>query len=203
MKAAGIDLAGVESRSTGFCLMEGDLKAQAELLYTDDQIISETVASNPEVVAVDAPLSLPLGRESLEVRSNIHLREADRELLRMKIKFFPISLGPMRLLADRGIRLKNKLEKMGLKVIETYPGGAQDILGIPRKNKGLEKLTEGLRNAGVQGLKDGLSGDELDAVTCALVGIMYLQDRYLAIGNPAEGLMYLPARSYIIKPNGN
>ena len=109
----------------------------------------------------------------------------------------------MRLLADRGIRLKNKLEKMGLKVIETYPGGAQDILGIPRKNKGLEKLTEGLRNAGVQGLKDGLSGDELDAVTCALVGIMYLQDRYLAIGNPAEGLMYLPARSYIIKPNGN
>jgi predicted RNase H-like nuclease len=37
-----------------------------------------------------------------------------------------------------------------------------------------------------------MSGDELDAVTCALVGIMYLKGEYLAIGDPDEMLMILP-----------
>ena len=37
-----------------------------------------------------------------------------------------------------------------------------------------------------------MSADELDAVTCALVGIMYLRGTYHAIGNPDEMLMILP-----------
>jgi predicted nuclease with RNAse H fold len=57
-------------------------------------------------------------------------------LLRMKIKFFPLTLGPMRKLTERGIRLKKILEKKRLDVVETYPGAAQDILKIPRKQHG-------------------------------------------------------------------
>jgi len=192
MKAVGIDLAGVESRPTGLCLMDGNLQASTYLLHTDDEITHKTVEGKPDVVAIDAPLALPRGRKSLSERSNVHLRECDRELLRMGIKFFPLTLGPMRQLTRRGMRLRADLEKKGMTVIETYPGAAQDILRIPRKGKGLDGLREGLQIAGVKGLDHGMSGDELDAVTCALVGIMYLRGEYRVLGDPDEILMILP-----------
>ena len=37
-----------------------------------------------------------------------------------------------------------------------------------------------------------IGNDELDAVTCALVGKLYLDKDYLPIGNPKEVLMILP-----------
>jgi hypothetical protein len=77
-------------------------------------------------------------------------------------------------------------------VIETYPGATQDILGIPRKGRGIDKLVEGLRLTGISGVKDDMTGDELDAVSCALAGIMYLKGEYSAIGDPGEMLMILP-----------
>jgi len=172
--------------------MDGNLRVSTCLAYSDDDIVWRVIETKPEVVAIDAPLALPRGRESLARRNNIHLRECDRELLRMGIKFFPLTLGPMRQLTERGILLKDALEKKGLMVIETYPGAAQDILGISRKGKGLDKLAEGLGLAGVRGLIGTMSGDELDAVTCALVGIMYLRGEHRAIGDPAEMLMILP-----------
>jgi predicted nuclease with RNAse H fold len=192
MKVTGIDLAGVESRPTGLCIMDDLLCPSTSLLYTDDEILDKTLECTPDVVAIDAPLALPRGRKSLARRSKIHLRECDRELLRMGIKFFPLTLGPMRYLTERGMRLRAELEKKGLMVIETYPGAAQDILHIPRKGKGLERLAQGLSQVGVRELDTGLTGDELDAVTCALVGIFYLRGKYRAIGDPDEILMILP-----------
>ena len=192
MKALGIDLAGVESRPTGMCVMDGDLRVSTCLMYSDDDILWQTIEAKPDLVAIDAPLALPRGRGSLAKRNNIHLRECDRELLRMGIKFFPLTLGPMRQLTERGILLRVTLEKKGLTVIETYPGAAQDILHIPRKGKGLDKLAEGLSLAGIKGLDSTMNGDELDAVTCALVGIIYLRGEHRVIGNPDEMLMILP-----------
>jgi predicted nuclease with RNAse H fold len=192
MEAIGIDLAGVESRPTGFCLMDANLLASTCLLYNDREIIHKTVKCKPDVVAIDAPLSLPRGRESLWKRSNVHLRECDRELLKMKIKFFPLTIGPMRQLTERGMRLKAELENRGMTVIETYPGAAQDILHIPRKGKGLNRLEEGLISIGIKGLMPGMSADALDAVTCAFVGVKYLGGEHRAIGDPDEIQMILP-----------
>jgi uncharacterized protein len=78
---------------------------------------------------------LPPGRKSLEERTGVHLRKSDRKLLQRGIKFFPITLGPMRKLTTRGMALRGILEQKGFTVIEAYPGGAQDVLGIPRKSK--------------------------------------------------------------------
>jgi len=192
VRAVGIDLAGVASRPTGMCVMDGNLQASTNLVYADDDIVRQTIEAKADVAAIDAPLALPHGRESLAKRNSVHLRQCDRELLRMGIKFFPITLGPMRQLTERGILLKTTLESKGLTVIETYPGAAQDIWQIPRKRRGLEKLAKGLSLVGVKGLVGTMSGDELDAVTCALVGIMYLRGAYRAIGNPDEALMILP-----------
>ncbi len=189
----GIDLAGVETRPSGFAVLNESLEALTMILYTDAEILREASRLKPVVIALDAPLSLPKGRVSLEVRSNIHLRNCDRELLRRGIRFFPVTLGPMRSLTKRGIRLKNTLESSGFKVIEVYPGGAQDILKVPRKSSGLEKLRKGLAQLKIKGLKGVKTHHELDAVTAALVAKMFLDGDYEAYGDPEEGLIVMPS----------
>lgn len=193
MKVVGIDLAGVKTKPTGFCVLDKNLNTKTKILFTDEEIVKEVEKIKPKVVAVDAPLALPKGRKSLEEKSKIHLRECDRELLKMSIKFFPITLGPMRKLTERGIKLRKILEKRDFEVVETYPGAAQDILKIPRKQKGTEKLRRALSKF-VKIEKKKITDDELDAITCALVGKMYLEGNYLAIGDLEEILMILPKR---------
>src|SRR3989442_15222391 len=121
---------------------------------------------------MDAHLYLQRERESLEVKGPPHFRACDRELLRMKIRFFPISLGPMRKLTKRGMSLKSVFEGAGLRVIESFPGAIQDMLGMPRKQEGLEKLRRALvgHGAGGGGDRNRLTGVELEARTCAVDG---------------------------------
>lgn len=190
----GIDLAGSERRDTGFCVMDGRMLCSTAVLHTDNEIVAMTAAARPRVVSIDAPLFLPRGRESLEKKGPPHFRECDLELRRMKIKFFPISLGPMRMLTARGMRLRAVFEGKGLEVIESFPGAIQDILGVPRKQVGLQSLELGLRRLGLRWRTHGgtHSGDELDAATSALAGLMYIRNEYRAIGDPDEGLMILP-----------
>jgi len=187
----GLDLAGVETRPTGFCRLAG-MKADTCLMYTDAEILRSIREIRPAVVAIDAPLSLPPGRKSLQERTNVHLRECDRELLRRGIKFFPITLGPMRKLTERGRKMRLALESEGYIALEAYPGGAQDVLGIPRKQRGLEKLKAGLEGLGIRGLENELSDHELDAVTCAYVGKLFLEGNAVTYGAPNDGIV-MPA----------
>jgi predicted nuclease with RNAse H fold len=158
------------------------MKAETALLYSDKEIIATTMQCCPEIVAIDAPLCLPPGRKTLEERTTEHLRECDRALLKKGIKLFPITLGPMRKLTERGIRLRSILEAEKLKIIEVYPGGAQDVLGIPRKKKGLEKLRTGLERLGIEGLNSQMNDHELDAVSCAFVGKLFLEGKAVSYG---------------------
>jgi len=169
MSVVGLDLAGVESRPTGLCILKG-LIAETFLVHTNEEIVRKTEETKPKIIAIDAPLSLPAGRKSIEQRTKVHLRECDKELLKKGIKFFPVTIGPMRKLTSRGITLRRILESKHFKVIEVYPGGAQDILKIPRKQRGLRRLREGLEKHGIKGLNDKMTDHELDAATCALVG---------------------------------
>ena len=185
---AGLDLAGVETRPTGFCILE-DMRSETSLLYTDSEIIEKIRKISPQIVAIDAPLSLPPRRKSVEERTSSHLRECDRELMKRRIKFFPVTLGPMRKLTNRGINLKKVLKAENYTAIEVYPGGAQDVLGIPRKQKGLEGLRAGLESLGIKGLNDGMSDHELDAITCAYVGKLYLENKAVVYGNCNEQIV--------------
>ena len=188
----GVDLAGVPTRPTGLCVLRG-MQARTCLVYTDEEIIRLAKSESPAVIAIDAPLTLPPGRKTIEERSGEHLRICDRELLRRKIKFFPITLGPMRVLTKRGMGLKEELESLGFKAIEVYPGGAQDILGIPRKQKGLDLMTKGHRCLGIKGFTDGLSDHELDAVTAAYVGKLFIEGEAEVYGNFKEGAIVMPS----------
>ena len=188
MLVVGLDLAGVKSRPSGVCVLR-DMKAETSLVYSDDEVLKSIEVSEPEIVAIDAPLSLPAGRESIEQRTKVHLRECDKELLRRGIKFFPVTLGPMRKLTSRGISLKRTLETKRFKVIEVYPGGAQDILEIPRKQRGLNRLRAGLKKVGVRGLNSRMSDHELDAVTCALVGKLHLEGKSFTYGTIDQAIV--------------
>ncbi|HAR35879.1 MAG TPA: DUF429 domain-containing protein [Acidobacteria bacterium] len=186
IKIAGIDLAGSPRRPTGFCLIDGK-QVFLKVLFTDEEIVEEVLAARPELVTVDAPLSLPPGRQTINERNAFHFRPCDLELRKRGLKFFPITLGPMRMLTERGLRLKYRLEKVGLRVIEVYPGGAQDIWRLPRARQNRAKLQAGLLKRLSQdfGLnlarprksKKSFSPDELDALTAALVGLLCLQGR--------------------------
>ena len=46
----------------------------------------------------------------------------------------------MRMLTERGLELKAKLEALGHVVIEGYPGAAQDQWGLPRQHKSMSGL---------------------------------------------------------------
>lgn len=196
----GVDLAGTERGRTGFCVLDGRRTTELRVLATDTEILDAVRDVDPAVVSVDAPLFLPRGRVSIDVPGPPHLRASDRFLRELGIRFFPISLGPMRALTTRGLRLRAALEQAGRRVIEGYPGAAQDLLGIPRKGAGLERLRDGLLSLGFAGdvERSDVTHDELDAVSAAYLGERYLAGDFVAVGDPAEGYMILAPKEVVL-----
>lgn len=178
----GVDLAGSPRRPTGLCLLRG-LRAETHIAFSDNDILHVVRQARPDLVPIDAPLSLPKGRRTIHDRSGEHFRNCDRELLRRGIRFFPITLGPMRMLTERGLALKKKLRAMGYHAVECYPGAAQDVWGIPRQHRDRQGLLAGLRKLGLRGLRKTATSDELDAATAALVGRWFLLDRAEMLGD--------------------
>ncbi|MBS3819410.1 DUF429 domain-containing protein [bacterium] len=187
----GIDLAGAPHRPTGWCTLKG-LQAETGLIYPDEEILSRIRKEKPDLVAVDAPLTLPPGRKSIKEKNGSHFRPCDEELRRKKIPFFPITLGPMRALTERGIELKKRLEKDGFQVVEVYPGGAQDVWQIPRAKKDLSRLRKGLGQLGIKGLKKEITDHELDAAAGALVGLFFLDGKAEVYGDFETGAILMP-----------
>ena len=177
----GVDLAGSARRPTGICVLHG-LKAETHVVFGDDEVVQWISQARPDLVPIDAPLTLPDGRKTIQDRSGGHFRDCDRELKGRGIRFFPVTLGPMRMLTERGMALKAKIEAMGYRAVECYPGAAQDLWGIPRQHKDRAGLVAGLRDLGMKGLRGGLTGDELDAATAALVGRWFLLGKGEMIG---------------------
>ena len=187
----GVDLAGVPHRPTGLCSLR-KMEALTMLVYTDEDIMNAINREKPKLVTIDAPLELPPGRKSIHQKNDQHFRPCDLELRRRKIPFFPITLGPMRSLTERGIELKKKVKKKGVPVVEIYPGGAQDIWGIPRARRDREGLRGGLGRLGIKGLRRDCSDHELDAATAALVGCLYLQGKAEIYGDFSAGAIVMP-----------
>lgn len=191
-KVVGIDLAGNPKRNTGICTLIGRRVTDWATVYSDRDIFNYLMNAKPDLIAIDAPLNLPPGRKTIEERNGEHFRPCDRELLKRGIRFFPITLGPMRALTKRGITLKKKLSRRGYKVIEIYPGAAQDVWKIARKQDGLWKLRRGLSKLGITGLHRKMNGDELDAITGAIVGRLFLQGEAETLGNFRRGAIVIP-----------
>jgi predicted nuclease with RNAse H fold len=191
---AGLDLAGSEARRTGGCELRRDMSVRTCVLGSDTEVLRWVIRLHPALVAIDAPLSLPDGRRDLDDRTGPHFRACDYRLRELRIPFFPLTLGPMRMLTARGMRLRGALEAQGIRVVESYPGGVQDILGWPRKADGVERLRQAMIRAGFEGdvHRRSISHDELDAIACAYAALLQLNGLGQLIGDPAEGQILLP-----------
>ena len=195
-RIVGIDLTGSERRATGWALLAGS-RAETNSIVTDADLVRETVAARPDIISIDSPLSVPEGwdRKQKQLATDAPIyRRCELALKRMGVSVFWCLLPSMRSLTSRGMRLADEFRKHGLKVIESYPGAAQDILGIPRKGSSLEELKWGLSRAGILGayLKGHVTHDEVDAITSALVGLFYLADDSIALGNAIEDYLIVP-----------
>lgn len=195
---AGVDLVSSEERETGFCLLRGNTASTCRI-KTDDEIIALILDAKANIVSIDSPLSIPQGRTTFwdtdPVRDQFGItRECERILKRRGISSYPCLIPSMQKLTQRGMSLAQKLRKIGIPVIESYPGAAQDIMAIPRKQAGLQYLVEGLSEFGIAGefLTKTVSHDELDAITSAIVGLFFWVGKFEALGNQDEEYLIVP-----------
>jgi uncharacterized protein YprB with RNaseH-like and TPR domain/predicted nuclease with RNAse H fold len=193
-RIVGIDLTGSERRATGWALLDGAV-ASTKAIRSDEELLRETLAANPDIVSIDSPLSMPEGVTDPDNTGTRPIyRRCELALKRMGISVFWCLLPTMKSLTMRGMRLASELRKRGLEVIESYPGAAQDLLGIPRKGASLKELKQGMGRIGITGeyLTETVCHDEVDAITSALVGLFYLADDYIALGTPKEEYLIVP-----------
>lgn len=194
----GIDLTSSEKKPSGWARLHSGL-VETKRLRSDQEIIEQTIQYNPHVISIDAPLTLPRGRLTVfdddPGRQEFGItRLCERLLLKRGIRSYPPLIKSMQKLTLRGKMLSSHFKQLGYTIIETFPGGCQDILGLPRKQKGLEELITGISQLGLRGeyLKTKISHDEADAITAALAGVFFLGDQYESIGDPEEGIIVIP-----------
>jgi len=198
VRIVGIDLTGSESRPSGWCLLNSN-RAWTQCLSSDDELVEATLACKPTLVSIDSPLALPRGRTTVSDddpgrKQYGIMRSCEKILKRRGISVYPCLIPSMQALTARGIRLAEKFRQVGIPVIESYPGAAQDIMGIPRKRASLDFLRLGLSEFGVRGkwTKEAKTHDELDALTSALVGLFYWSGRFERLGDEDEGYLIVP-----------
>jgi predicted nuclease with RNAse H fold len=193
----GIDLTGSELRPSGVCVLNGR-DAYLSLVSSDEDLFSLVENHGGGLISIDSSLGLPAGRccvqDTCECRKYGIMRESERILRKRGIRVYPTLIKSMQNLTLRGIGLARTFRDAGYTVIESYPGGAQDILEFPRKKINLRQLETDLMAMGIvlHSEKEPVTHDQLDALTAALVGYFYLAGMYEAIGNEAEGYLVLP-----------
>jgi len=198
LSIVGIDLTGSEKKPSGWCHLVYD-KAVTRQVLSDDELIEETIRSKPDIISIDSPLSFPKGRTSAfddDPKRNEFgiMRICERILKRRGVNVYPALIPSMQKLTLRGIQLADRFRKLGYTVIESYPGAAQDILGIPRKRASLEYLIKGLSSFGIKGdfEKIEVSHDELDAITSAMLGYFFWCGMFEALGTDEENYLIIP-----------
>ncbi len=178
----GIDLSASEQKPTGWAIIQ-KRRVKATQLYTDEEIIRKTVKANPSIVAIDAPLTFP--KQGM-------LRQADRQMYRLGYPVFPPLFRSMQKLTERGVKISEILRLKGLEVIEVHPASSRKALSMPTKD--WRKIQAVFRHIGLRGEheKRVLTRHEIDAVTAALTGLLYLEGKTRLVGDAAEGIIVVP-----------
>jgi len=209
MNFVGIDLTTSPKRSTACAVLDTELRLQDRVLLGSDKEIAAFVeAHSPALVAIDAPLSLPLGLCCLEETCSCQPlfsrkgRQCERELSVLGIGcYYTTKRSIIKGMVYRGIRLKAELEKQGHTVIEIYPYASKVRLfgSLPKKTTvaGRRALQEGLQRLilSVPSPQENLlSHDALDAILAAYTGFLYNCGETDALGDPSESLLHIPIR---------
>jgi predicted nuclease with RNAse H fold len=182
MKFIGIDLAGNPKNETGFCILEiltEDKKiVNTSLLHSDSEILEKIKLINPELIAIDAPLTYA-GMN----------RKCDDEL--QSYGALPVTLRGMEILAKRGSNLAEQLKIQGYKYIEVYATASSKILGLHDKHE--KEMQKKLLESNLSGDLDRrlLNKDELDSISCALTAYLHSLGATDEVGD-ADGKIIIP-----------
>lgn len=194
----GIDVVSSEDRESGYCILKGN-RAETFRIKTDEEMIRLAQEAGAKLISIDSPLTIPKGRKTYfdddPGRDEYGImRECERILKKRGVSVYPCLIPSMQKLTRRGIQLADKLRKLGIPVIESYPGAAQDILAIPRKRAGLNYLADALAEFGIYDnfTERKISHDELDAITSAIVGLFFWTGMFEGIGNLDEEYLIIP-----------
>jgi predicted nuclease with RNAse H fold len=206
----GLDLTSTEAKPSA-CL---GVDSKSQLVYlgfltNDTNIIALLSFYSPQVIAIDAPLSLPLGLCCLEEPCPCQpkfprkYRQCDQELRQYGIPCYPTSKKTfIKDLIYRGIELKTSIGRQvqqAGQVIEVYPFASKVRLfgkTVPRKTtrQGMCFFREELGDI-ITGLKpylDMLDHDLCDAAVAAYTALLHHKNRVEALGNSKEGLIFIP-----------
>ena len=176
MKIIGIDLAGLEKNETGFCVFE-DKRVSVKTLKTDEEIIKEVEKECPDLVCIDAPLTLP----------NQNQRQVDLEL--KQYGALPPLMGGMRYLTMRGNKLRENL--VGYRVIEVLNRATAKILGLDYPDPAERQKAMIAMSITGDIEKRSLTKDEVDSIMAAITGYLYLEGKAKEIGDK-EGVIIVP-----------
>ncbi len=201
-RIVGIDLAGKVNSRSGVCLLQKDY-AETKVLHENEDIIKLVHFFKPDLISIDAPLSLPKGRTTVYDDDPYRkeggiLRYCERMLKKRNVNCYPALIRSMQELTKRGIELAAYFRSQGYPVIECFPGAAQDIIQLPRKRTDETLLKKGLLRFGIHGPFENteVCHDELDAITASLVGQFFISGYYEALGIPEENDMIIPQKTY-------
>ena len=199
----GIDLAGVERNPTGVAVLRAGQLERLDSVSTDEDILAVAALATRGggAVAINAPLTLPLGRCCLDDECRcryvpgVRSRQLELQLRRMGVPI--LATGLIKILARRGLRLAAALREAECgPPLEVYPFATLRLLGLPTTGKRTEAGRRRI-HAALQPLVPGLdhpqaSEHELDAVVCALTAQLWLAGRARVVGLAEEGLMVVP-----------
>ena len=203
----GIDLTSSETKPSACLGLDGELHLiYSGFPYQDSDILGVVSSYQFELVAIDAPLSLPKGLCCLEESCPCQpaaqgkSRSCERELRKQGIPTFPTTKKTfIKGLIYRGIRLKTELESMGCAVIEVYPYASKvHLLGkmLPAKSKsaGLAFLRQHISQLlpNIAPYVDGFNHHLCDATIAAYTAFLHSQGKTKRCGEPGEGTIWLP-----------
>ena len=178
----GIDLAGMPENPTGWAIWRNK-KIEAALLYADDQIVEAIFQNQPDIIAIDAPFSLP--------KSGL-LRKADKEMIKRGYRVFPPNLPAMKKLTLRATALNRLISEKELKTIEVHPTSTCKALGMPKKNwKTIQAMLVEMGLGGDPATRT-LASHEIDAVLAAFTAHLHLKGQTEALGDEDEGYIIIP-----------
>ncbi len=215
----GLDVAAPRA-CTAVAVRDGRAVTEADWMETSNaaDMIAWIVSVAPAAVGIDAPQSWNRRLLLPDSRSRV----CDHELLRRRISLYQVpartdvesgaaelpawmeaGFGFFRSLtrASRGFEKAREGALPGAfgqppAVLEVYPYAtfATLLVGLPERKtsrRGVHRRVACLRREGLR-WEDYYDHDSLDALAAALTALRFVQGRVCAVGDPREGLIWLP-----------
>ena len=157
----------------------------------DTFIMNEVLHIDPDVVLIDAPLSLPGVYKHVNGYADYFFRKCDSEMQAVS----PMFVGG---LTARAIGLKKQLNDFGFQVFETYPRKMLDLLSLPVQIykhglADLEWMLDIFMKTACITLNKKLitTWHHFDSLLAFFSGLRYMSQESRVFGKADEGLVYV------------